>query len=61
MSFRVGSIEVTAIHTPGHTPEPGYLITDIGGGADAPMARSQGDFLFVGDVGRRLLETALEF
>ena len=61
MGFRVGSIEVTAIHTPGHTPEHlSYLITDSGGGADAPMALITGDFLFVGDVGRPdLLETAL--
>jgi hydroxyacylglutathione hydrolase len=58
--FRVGSIDVTAIHTPGHTPEHlSYLITDNGGGADAPMALVAGDFLFVGDVGRPdLLETA---
>ena len=57
--FRVGSIDVTAIHTPGHTPEHlSYLITDRGGGADAPMALVTGDFLFVGDVGRPdLLET----
>jgi hydroxyacylglutathione hydrolase len=60
-SFRVGSIEVTAIHTPGHTPEHlSYLITDSGAGADAPMALLTGDFLFVGDVGRPdLLETAV--
>ena len=61
MGFRVGSIEVTALHTPGHTPEHlSYLITDSGSGADAPMALIAGDFLFVGDVGRPdLLETAL--
>ena len=59
-SFRVGSVDVTAIHTPGHTPEHlSYLITDRGGGANAPMALATGDFLFVGDVGRPdLLETA---
>jgi hydroxyacylglutathione hydrolase len=58
--FRVGNIDVTAIHTPGHTPEHlSYLITDSGGGADAPMVLVTGDFLFVGDVGRPdLLETA---
>jgi hydroxyacylglutathione hydrolase len=61
--FHVGSIDVTATHTPGHTPEHlSYLITDRGGGADAPMALVTGDFLFVGDVGRPdLLETAAGF
>jgi hydroxyacylglutathione hydrolase len=59
-NFRVGSIDVTAIHTPGHTPEHvSYLITDRGSGANEPMALMTGDFLFVGDVGRPdLLETA---
>jgi hydroxyacylglutathione hydrolase len=59
-SFHIGSIDLTAVHTPGHTPEHmSYLVTDSGGGADAPMALITGDFLFVGDVGRPdLLETA---
>jgi hydroxyacylglutathione hydrolase len=58
--FHVGGIEVTAIHTPGHTPEHlSFVITDRGGGADAPVAVATGDFLFVGDVGRPdLLESA---
>ncbi len=58
--FRVGNIEFTAGHTPGHTPEHlTYLVTDLGGGADEPMAALTGDFLFVGDVGRPdLLEQA---
>jgi hydroxyacylglutathione hydrolase len=60
-SFRVGSVGVTAIHTPGHTPEHlCYLVTDFGSGADAPIAVITGDFLFVGDVGRPdLLEAAV--
>ena len=59
-AFRVGRIAVQAVHSPGHTPEHlSYLITDLGGGADEPMALATGDFLFVGDVGRPdLLETA---
>lgn len=59
-TFRVGKIEFTAVHTPGHTPEHvSYLVTDIGGGADEPMAAFTGDFIFVGDVGRPdLLEQA---
>jgi hydroxyacylglutathione hydrolase len=59
-SFQVGNIRIDAVHTPGHTPEHlSFLITDLGGGADEPIAIVTGDFLFVGDVGRPdLLETA---
>lgn len=59
-TFMVGNIKVEAIHTPGHTPEHmSFLITDLGGGADEPIALATGDFLFVGDVGRPdLLESA---
>ena len=58
--FMVGNIRVEAVHTPGHTPEHlSFLITDLGGGADAPIALTTGDFVFVGDVGRPdLLESA---
>lgn len=58
--FKIGNIEIKALHTPGHTPEHmSYLVTDLGGGADAPIALLTGDFLFVGDVGRPdLLESA---
>jgi hydroxyacylglutathione hydrolase len=58
--FRVGNIELKALLTPGHTPEHlSYLVTDIGGGADEPIAFLTGDFIFVGDVGRPdLLESA---
>lgn len=59
-SFSVGHIEFQAVHTPGHTPEHlCYVVTDRGGGADAPMGVVTGDFLFVGDLGRPdLLESA---
>ncbi len=58
--FTVGNIRFEVIHTPGHTPEHiVFLVTDVGGGADEPMALLSGDFLFVGDVGRPdLLEQA---
>jgi hydroxyacylglutathione hydrolase len=58
--FEVGKIRVQALHTPGHTPEHlSFLITDVGGGADQPLALCTGDFVFVGDVGRPdLLESA---
>ena len=57
--FRVGSVRVRAIHTPGHTPEHlSFMITDTAG-ADQPMGVFTGDFIFVGDVGRPdLLEKA---
>ncbi|MGD2068089.1 MAG: rhodanese-like domain-containing protein [Gemmatimonadota bacterium] len=59
-SFRVGKVEVVAVHTPGHTPEHlSFTITDRGGGADEPMGMVSGDFVFVGDTGRPdLLESA---
>jgi len=59
-SFRIGNIELRALHTPGHTPEHlSFLVTDGGGGADAPMGIVTGDFVFVGDLGRPdLLESA---
>jgi hydroxyacylglutathione hydrolase len=58
--FKVGNIEVKAVHTPGHTPEHlCYMVTDRGGGADEPLGVVTGDFVFVGDVGRPdLLESA---
>lgn len=59
-TFRVGNVELKALHTPGHTPEHlVYLVTDYGGGADVPMGMASGDFVFVGDLGRPdLLESA---
>jgi hydroxyacylglutathione hydrolase len=57
--LEVGSIQVEALHTPGHTPEHlAFLVTD-GAAATAPIAALTGDFVFVGDVGRPdLLERA---
>jgi hydroxyacylglutathione hydrolase len=59
-TFKVGNIEIQAVHTPGHTPEHiSYLVTDVGGGANEPMGLATGDFVFVGDLGRPdLLESA---
>ncbi len=58
--FRIGFIEIRALHNPGHTPEhTSYMITDRGGGADEPIGLASGDFVFVGDFGRPdLLESA---
>lgn len=59
-TFYVGNVRITAVHTPGHTPEHlSFLVTDEGGGQDVPMGIASGDFVFVGDTGRPdLLETA---
>ncbi|MFM7260386.1 MAG: MBL fold metallo-hydrolase [bacterium] len=58
-TFLVGNIRLRAVHTPGHTPEHlSYEVTDIGGGADAPMGIATGDFLFVGDLGGRTFSKA---
>lgn len=59
-TFQVGNIHFQAMHTPGHTPEHMvYLVTDLGSGANEPVALLTGDFIFVGDVGRPdLLEQA---
>ncbi len=61
-TFTVGNIEITAVHTPGHTPEHlSFLVTDRGGGADQSMGIITGDFVFVGDLGRPdLLESAAQ-
>ncbi len=58
-SFRVGNIQLTTLHTPGHTPEHlCFMVTDTAA-ADQPMGVFTGDFVFVGDVGRPdLLERA---
>ncbi|HEX7023747.1 MAG TPA: rhodanese-like domain-containing protein, partial [Gemmatimonadales bacterium] len=58
-TFRVGNIELQAVHTPGHTPEHlSFLVTDTAA-ADEPMGIITGDFVFVNDVGRPdLLEKA---
>jgi len=58
--FYVGKVKLEVHHTPGHTPESiSFVLTDVGGGATAPMGVFTGDFVFVGSIGRPdLLETA---
>jgi hydroxyacylglutathione hydrolase len=57
--FRVGRVEITARHTPGHTPEHlAFFVTDTPA-TSTPLGVLSGDFVFVGDVGRPdLLERA---
>ncbi len=50
--YRIGNIEIQAVHTPGHTPEHmSYLLTDHLR-ASEPIMFFTGDFLFVGSIGR---------
>jgi hydroxyacylglutathione hydrolase len=58
-SFRVGSVELKAVHTPGHTPEHlSFIVTDLSA-SKVPIGALTGDFIFVGEVGRPdLLERA---
>jgi hydroxyacylglutathione hydrolase len=61
-AFTIGNVEISVLHTPGHTPEHlSFLVTDEGGGADQAMGILTGDFVFVGDLGRPdLLESAAD-
>jgi hydroxyacylglutathione hydrolase len=52
-SIEMGSVKLTALHTPGHTPEHlSYLVFDMVRSNDTPQIMLSGDFLFVGSVGR---------
>ena len=49
----LGSVKLTAIETPGHTPESlCYLIHDLEQSGSDPYAVLTGDTLFIGDAGR---------
>lgn len=55
----IGKVRLTAMHTPGHTPEHIIFLVTDGANSSKPMGMLTGDFLFVGDVGRPdLLERA---
>ncbi|MBE2271354.1 MAG: MBL fold metallo-hydrolase [Anaerolinea sp.] len=61
-TWMLGNIKLSAIHTPGHTPE--HLIFSVTDTkmATLPLALFTGDCLFVGDMGRPdLLEKAAGF
>src|SRR4051812_33862158 len=50
--INVGDVRVTAMHTPGHTPEHlSFFLSDLARG-DEPVGVLTGDCVFVGDVGR---------
>jgi hydroxyacylglutathione hydrolase len=48
----IGSVSLTVLHTPGHTPDSiSIVVTDLSRGRD-PWFVLTGDTLFIGDVGR---------
>ena len=50
--FHIGSLKITALHTPGHTDESmSYVLADLSS-SEEPVMVFTGDALFVGDVGR---------
>ena len=59
-AFRIGHIRLTALHTPGHTPESMcYTLADLDT-KEAVVMVFTGDTLFVGDVGRTDLYSEAE-
>jgi glyoxylase-like metal-dependent hydrolase (beta-lactamase superfamily II)/rhodanese-related sulfurtransferase len=59
-SVEFGRIRLTALETPGHTPESiCLLVYDLSESSTTPKAVLTGDTLFVGDVGRPDLRAAL--
>ncbi|MSO82009.1 MAG: MBL fold metallo-hydrolase [Acidobacteria bacterium] len=59
-SVEFGRVRLTALETPGHTPESiSILVYDLAESATTPQAVLTGDTLFVGDVGRPDLRAAL--
>lgn len=59
-SVEFGRVRLTALETPGHTPESiCLLVYDLAESATTPKAVLTGDTLFVGDVGRPDLRAAL--
>ena len=48
----VGTLRLTARHTPGHTPEHLCFVVTDRATSERPVGMLSGDFIFVGDVGR---------
>lgn len=59
--IKLGNITVSALHTPGHTPEHLSFLVSDGARTPEPVMLLTGDFVFVGDLGRPdLLDEAAE-
>jgi hydroxyacylglutathione hydrolase len=52
IEIRVGRVRITALETPGHTPESVCLVVTDEENTAEPWAVLTGDTLFIGDVGR---------
>ena len=50
--LRLGKVTLTALHTPGHTPEHLSFSVSDGARTTEPALVLTGDFVFVGDLGR---------
>ncbi len=50
--FKLGSLTISVLHTPGHTPEHISYLVRGGKGSTEPWAVFTGDTLFAGEVGR---------
>lgn len=58
--IRLGSVRLSVLQTPGHSPESiSILVFDPEHGEDRPYAVLTGDTLFIGDVGRPDLRASL--
>ena len=57
-AVQVGKIRITALETPGHTPESVCLVVTDQEKSSKPWAVLTGDTLFIGDVGRPDLSPA---
>jgi hydroxyacylglutathione hydrolase len=51
-AIKLGGVQITVRHTPGHTPESITLMISDTARSDEPWMALTGDLLFVGDVGR---------
>ena len=51
-TITLGSLTLTVLHTPGHTPEHISFLIGGGSGAEQPWGLFTGDTLFAGEVGR---------
>ena len=49
---KLGKVSLTALHTPGHTPEHLSFLVSDGARTAEPVLLLTGDFVFVGDLGR---------
>ena len=50
--LNIGSVELTFLETPGHTPEGITIVAEDTEDKNAPLKMFTGDTLFIGDVGR---------